>query len=629
MIAKNLLKQFSKISSVENYLYENSANSTEIKLIQLCLNDLGFGTELNFERFGADGQYGKSSIQAIKAFAKKHDFESDGEKITEMMLEKMIALAETPTSKALNDFLTQIKTTDSAAAALTNGSKYENEITTLQKTLYNIGYGTHLNWDKYGADGDYGNSTVAGVLAFIQKNNLDGNGGTVTLDILKKAATLDEVVPHLRTLNKTVGANETIKKASDKAVVKALQNMLYHLGYDAELNWDKYQDDGDFGSSSIAAVQAFAGKETLTFDGNEVTIEISQKIISFYENDLGDDWKNIQNQASIESIKMTKIGKRTYEVTDGILTQNFSQTKLQGFTGMATYGARTVKTFIENHQDLLENQEISDSSLRVIQAVEVNEGKLDAINSYDSAYFSFGIFQWTIGQKNAAGELPALLKKIKENAPAIFQEYFGIYGLDVSDNLTNTTYGYLLLNNQLIKEPSQKEQFRTPQWAFIFWKAGQNPIIQSFEIGHAIARFKNFYWRKNSKYLNGHSISEYITSEYGVALLLDQNVNRPNDVYVYTEKALNTTGLKNPETWTTAQERQFINTYIKLRNDSKMWDPKKRADNTTAFVKNGIISDERNSFQYNEMVARGSENIVQPPADFNQESYPEIMENQS
>jgi hypothetical protein len=199
----------------------------------------------------------------------------------------------------------------------------------------------------------------------------------------------------------------------------------------------------------------------------------------------------------------------------------------------------------------------------------------------------------------------------------------------VSDNLTNTTYGYLLLNNQLIKEPSQKEQFRTPQWAFIFWKAGQNPIIQSFEIGHAIARFKNFYWRKNSKYLNGHSISEYITSEYGVALLLDQNVNRPNDVYVYTEKALNTTGLKNPETWTTAQERQFINTYIKLRNDSKMWDPKKRADNTTAFVKNGIISDERNSFQYNEMVARGSENIVQPPADFNQESYPEIMENQS
>lgn len=626
MTTKNLLNQFEEKKTIESYLYKNTSNQDKVKLLQLCLNDLGFGEELKFAKFGADGFYGESCIRAVKAFAAQNGFESNGEKITNDMLKKIVALKETNTSKALQTFLAQVETADTIAVYLSRGSKYKNEIVALQVALYNIGYGKALNWEKFGADGGYGQSTVDGILAFANKNGFVTDGEVVTLELFQKITELDEVVTYLRTLHKTIDNNQPIQQGSDKSVVRALQYMLHFLGYDTELNWEKFGADGQFGASCVAAVKAYAAKEKLTFENEIVTIELLQKIISHYESSLGEDWKTAQSSTSFESLTVREIDSRTYEVSDGFSTNQFKKVSLQGFTGMRTDGSRTVKSFLQGQNELLEKLNISDSSLNVIQAVEVNEGKLDGINSYDSAYFSFGIFQWTIGQKDAEGELPALLKKIKQGAPQVFHQYFGNYGLDVSDSQTGTTYGYLTLNSQLVKTTTQKTAFRDPRWAFIFWKAAQDPVIQAFEIEHAIARFKNFYWVKNQKYLNGHTIAEYITSEYGVALLIDQNVNRPNDVFVYTRKALDATGLKNPENWTTTEERQLINKYIELRNDSAMWDPKNRAARTTEFVKKGIISDERNSFEFEKFKARGLEMYDNQAASFNQEDYPELTE---
>lgn len=504
---------------------------------------------------------------------------------------------------------------------LFRGSTHKKEIIVLQNTLFQIGYGTALNWSDFGADGGYGESTETAVLAFANKNDFETDGQTVSIEMFKKIVELNNVVRHLRTLNQSIEDNKGITENSSTSTVTALQNMLHFLGFDEELNWERFGADGIFGNSSIAATTAFATKEALEFDGETVSIEILQKMLSFYESGFGDDWKTVEEQGSLDDIIVKQNGN-IFNVSDGNLSIQFKRVRFQSFRGLKTDGQQEVIDFLNEHAEFLEDNDVSDSSINVMRAVSVNEGKLDGINTYDSAFLSFGIFQWTLGQRDGKGELPALLKKIKTGNPGIFHKYFGAFGLDVSDRHTNSTYGYLTLNNNLVKSTRMKDQFRGPIWAFVFWRAGQDKIIKAYEIDHALARLKNFYWRKK---INGKAIADYITSEFGVALLLDQNVNRPNDVYSCTRDAVNATGLAN-KTLTTADERKLLASYINIRNRTSMHDPNGRANRTRAFLTKGIISDERLSFQINAVVAKGLSDSSLEPFNFNQEHYPEIEE---
>jgi hypothetical protein len=84
------------------------------------------------------------------------------------------------------------------------------------------------------------------------------------------------------------------------------------------------------------------------------------------------------------------------------------------------------------------------SAINVMVSVAENEGKLDAINTWDTAFLTFGMFQWTAGQDGWKGELPALVKKVKEAAAADFIKYYGQHGLDIVD--TDDTHGYFTLS---------------------------------------------------------------------------------------------------------------------------------------------------------------------------------------
>lgn len=44
---------------------------------------------------------------------------------------------------------------------------------------------------------------------------------------------------------------------------------------------------------------------------------------------------------------------------------------------------------------------------------------------------TFGMFQWTAGAGSNPGELPPLLRRIKEADENVFQEYTGQHGLDI------------------------------------------------------------------------------------------------------------------------------------------------------------------------------------------------------
>ena len=269
--------------------------------------------------------------------------------------------------------------------------------------------------------------------------------------------------------------------------------------------------------------------------------------------------------------------------------------------GVFNTGKTSINQFVKDNTELFAN--VPPSLLRVMQAVSKNEGNLEAINTWDNAFLTFGVFQWTVGTGSGAGELAALLNRLKTASPQAFQEHFGQHGLDVQVPAAQpgvTPTGFLTLNGVTLSTAEQKEQLRTLEWAFRFWTAGADDIVRQAQIEHAISRVDLFY-RDDKHKIGSRFIADYVTSEYGVALLLDQHVNRPGNVPATIAKAVaqfvQQLGKDAPETWGDAEEAQLLKTYIQLRASTSMTDSTLRANNIRQAVTAGLASDKRGSYQ--------------------------------
>jgi hypothetical protein len=210
------------------------------------------------------------------------------------------------------------------------------------------------------------------------------------------------------------------------------------------------------------------------------------------------------------------------------------------------------------------------------------------------------IFQWTAGSGNAKGELPALLARLKQEHAAVFERYFGQFGLNVTAVRTGpptnpgiTPTGFFMLNAEKLSNAASKEKLRTLQWAYRFWIAGQDDIFRAVEIMQAMDRIHIFY--RSPRHMTGDRfIADYVTSEYGVALLLDQHVNRPGHVPKTLQQAIRMAGgQEDPAKWSNDDERKLLDIYIDLRSDTSMTDSDKRAQVVADAVADGIISDKR------------------------------------
>ncbi len=269
--------------------------------------------------------------------------------------------------------------------------------------------------------------------------------------------------------------------------------------------------------------------------------------------------------------------------------------------GVFNTGQTSIRQFVQGHGDAFPN--ISASRLRVMQAVSTNEGKLEAINTFDNAFLTFGAFQWTVGSDNGAGELPALIARLKQTYPVVFNQLFGQFGIDIASVNSppgQTPTGFFSLNGKPIKTAADKEQkLRTLERAFQFFKAGQNDIMRQVEIEQAASRIDLFY-RDASHKINGRVIPDFVSSEFGVALILDEHVNRPghvpNTITGAVNQFLSTPEKSNPDTWTDQDEGTLMDIYIQRRNNTNMTDSQNRADRIRAAVTAGLASDKRGSF---------------------------------
>ena len=237
-----------------------------------------------------------------------------------------------------------------------------------------------------------------------------------------------------------------------------------------------------------------------------------------------------------------------------------------------------------------------------MEAVSENEGKFEAVNTWDNAFLSIGLFQWTAGVGSEAGELAALLWRLMERFPDTYHKYFGQYGLEphgVRERAGSVARGYLKLDGQLLGDAEDKNVLRSLPWAYRCWLAAKNENFRIVQLEHALSRVDSFYQTDNRR-VRGKYVGDYITSEYGVAQLLDQHVNRPAHVPLTLSLALeslvNELNVDAPEHWRDAEEQKLISAYLELREKTSMTDAAKRAANIKNQLERGTVSDARYSF---------------------------------
>ncbi len=221
---------------------EKGSTGSDVKDLQTKLKKLGY-----YDAY-VDGDYGDTTVAAVKAFQKKYNLTADGIAGKET-LKKLDSAYKNANSAKDDDSL---RMGDSGSA-----------VKDLQTKLKKLGYydGT--------VDSTFGSGTYAAVKAFQKKYNLtaDGVAGSETLkklDTAYKNADSDK-------------DDGSLRKGATGSAVKNLQTKLKKLGfYNASI-------DGDYGDTTVAAVKAFQKKYNLTADGVAGS-ETLKKLDSAYKN---------------------------------------------------------------------------------------------------------------------------------------------------------------------------------------------------------------------------------------------------------------------------------------------------------------------------------------------------------
>ena len=221
---------------------EKGSTGSAVKDLQTKLKKLGY-----YDAY-VDGDYGDTTVAAVKAFQKKYNLTADGIAGKET-LKKLDSVYENADSDKDDDSL---RMGDSGSA-----------VKDLQTKLKKLGYydGT--------VDSTFGSGTYAAVKAFQKKYNLtaDGVAGSETLkklDSAYKNADSDK-------------DDGSLRKGATGSAVKDLQTKLKKLGF-----YNAYVD-GSYGDTTVAAVKAFQKKYNLTADGVAGS-ETLKKLDSAYKN---------------------------------------------------------------------------------------------------------------------------------------------------------------------------------------------------------------------------------------------------------------------------------------------------------------------------------------------------------
>ena len=232
----------SSSSSSSTTRLEKGSTGSDVKDLQTKLKKLGY-----YDAY-VDGDYGDTTVAAVKAFQKKYNLTADGIAGKET-LKKLDSVYKNADSDKDDDSL---RMGDSGSA-----------VKDLQTKLKKLGYYSGT------VDSTFGSGTYAAVRAFQKKYNLtaDGVAGSETLKKLDSA---------YKNAN-SAKDDDSLRMGDSGSAVKDLQTKLKKLGYYSGTV------DSTFGSGTYAAVRAFQKKYNLTADGVAGS-ETLKKLDTAYKN---------------------------------------------------------------------------------------------------------------------------------------------------------------------------------------------------------------------------------------------------------------------------------------------------------------------------------------------------------
>ena len=172
MECSNIIESTLKKGDISRSLFYKSPHKELITDLQRTLFELGFRKQLKWDNYQADGDYGKATVNAVAAFAKKNGYQSDGISVSNALAKLILQR---------HDFLPEMYILWSIHKSDLRSKKYISKgsrmsITAIQVLLNTIGYGKELNYLKFGADGFYGKNTRKAVIAYAKDNGFDSDG---------------------------------------------------------------------------------------------------------------------------------------------------------------------------------------------------------------------------------------------------------------------------------------------------------------------------------------------------------------------------------------------------------------------------------------------------------------------
>jgi len=254
---------------------------------------------------------------------------------------------------------------------------------------------------------------------------------------------------------------------------------------------------------------------------------------------------------------------------------------IKGFLGAGSFGRLSPRTFIAANIGRLNptNDAGLNARLEIVRAIAVNEGRLDAAQMQDSGIISVGLQQWTAPNEL---ELPALLFRFRVAEPDEFALFFRLYRLDVrpagQDPNGNPRFRLQrILPNGTAQDLAKQDvagffegtkakgvtTFRSDWVARSRLAALASQIFRETEILEACARFERAVRDAGTIKVSGTqmSLNQLLTSKFGVALVLDQHINRPGFVHQDLQQAVNAT--KGP--FGPSRQRAIVKKYAQIR----------------------------------------------------------------
>ncbi len=233
-----------------------------VSVLQKALNDLGFNAG------SVDGNFGLGTQKAVTSFQKSAGLTQDGlaGRNTLTALERAVSGGTVVTPAPDTSTPTPSPTPNANGWVIPSRTLRKgytgDDVKSVQSRLQELGYYTGS------VDGNYGSGTMAAVKAFQGNNGLkqDGLAGSGTFAKLFSTSAVGSGNSGSTTTpapdsNGWVIPNRTLRKGYTGDDVKSVQSRLQELGY--------YTGslDGNYGSGTMAAVEAFQGRNGLKQDG--------------------------------------------------------------------------------------------------------------------------------------------------------------------------------------------------------------------------------------------------------------------------------------------------------------------------------------------------------------------------